>query len=167
MSGFATGWLLTAVVICSAWLLPGTTPDWIGEALPDGVLQAQCSDDSCAAEQCGSGPDSWSLISSEGAPSTRTMHSAVWTGTEMLVWGGGNAKSECLNTGGRYDPVTDRWSPMTLENAPAPRYMMRPDAGVWTGRQFLVVGGYDLNTEFGTSHGWSPAPAMQLYQRVR
>jgi N-acetylneuraminic acid mutarotase len=109
----------------------------------------------------------WTPISTNGAPGERSSHVAVWTGTEMLVWGGGNAKSECLNTGGRYDPATDRWLPMTLESVPAPRYMMRPDAGIWTGKQLLVVGGYDLNTEFSSSHAWTPAPAMQLYQRVR
>ena len=34
-----------------------------------------------------------------------------------------------------------------------------------TGRQLLVYGGYDLNTEFGSSHRWSPAAPMRLYQR--
>lgn len=109
----------------------------------------------------------WSPISTHHAPGERSSHLAAWSGSEMIVWGGGNSKSECLNTGARYDPKTDRWWPLTGESAPAPRFMMRPDAGLWTGREFYVVGGYDLNTEFGTSHAWSPAPALALYQRVR
>jgi beta-lactamase regulating signal transducer with metallopeptidase domain/N-acetylneuraminic acid mutarotase len=109
----------------------------------------------------------WSPISTNGAPSERSSHMAVWTGKEMIIWGGANARYDCLNTGGRYNPATDRWMTLTVENAPAPRYMMRPDSGIWTGKQLLVVGGYDLNTEFSVSHGWLPAPAMHLYQLAR
>ena len=107
----------------------------------------------------------WKPIASSGAPAERASHTTVWTGEEMLVWSGANAKSECLNTGGRYDPTTGRWRPLTVENAPAPRYMMRTDNGIWTGQQFLVFGGFDLNSEFGIGHAWSPAPTMHLYQR--
>jgi len=107
----------------------------------------------------------WKPISINGAPGERSSHMAVWSGTEMLVWGGGTSKGECLNTGGRYDPISDRWTPLAMDGAPAPRFMMRPDAGIWTGKQFLVCGGYDLNTEFGSAHAWSPPPVMQLFQR--
>ena len=109
----------------------------------------------------------WTPLPTNGAPVERGSHLAAWTGAEMVVWGGSNAKAECLNTGGRYDPKTGRWLPLTVESAPAPRYMMRPDAALWSGQELYVVGGYDLNTEFGTSHMWSPAPAMHLYQRSR
>jgi beta-lactamase regulating signal transducer with metallopeptidase domain/N-acetylneuraminic acid mutarotase len=111
--------------------------------------------------------DRWTPITINGAPGKRSSHIAVWTGTDMIVWGGGNAKSECLNTGGRYDPKTDRWVPMAVESAPAPRIMMRPDAGIWTGKQLLVFGGYDLNTEFDIGHRWSPPQAVRLFQRSR
>ena len=109
----------------------------------------------------------WTPLAQPGAPSDRSCHLAVWDGAEMIVWGGATIGGECFNTGGRYDPVLDRWTPLTLNNAPVPRYMQRPDAGVWTGRQLLVFGGYDYNIEFGVSAGWSPAPAMHLYQRSR
>ena len=42
-------------------------------------------------------------------PDARRGHSAVWTGTELIVWGGGNENVD-LNTGGRYNPATDTWS---------------------------------------------------------
>jgi len=32
--------------------------------------------------------DSWALISMLNAPSARYLHTAVWTGTKMVVWGG-------------------------------------------------------------------------------
>ena len=40
------------------------------------------------------------------------MHTAVWTGTEMVVWGGVTITGGIhLNTGGRYNPANDTWTP--------------------------------------------------------
>lgn len=33
-------------------------------------------------------PDTWTATTSTGAPAPRGFHSAVWTGAEMIVWGG-------------------------------------------------------------------------------
>ena len=46
------------------------------------------------------GTNSWTAVNTTNAPSARIDYPAVWTGSEMIVWGGyaGNA----LNTGGRY-----------------------------------------------------------------
>ncbi len=46
------------------------------------------------------GADSWTATAISNAPLGRSGHTAVWTGSEMIVWGGGN--SGFLNTGGRY-----------------------------------------------------------------
>jgi hypothetical protein len=32
--------------------------------------------------------DTWANVTTAGAPAIRTIHTAVWTGTEMIVWGG-------------------------------------------------------------------------------
>jgi hypothetical protein len=32
--------------------------------------------------------NSWSTVTTMGAPSVRSFHTAVWTGSEMIVWGG-------------------------------------------------------------------------------
>src|SRR5262249_13215739 len=62
--------------------------------------------------------DSWTRTSSNDALRARTSHTAVWTGNEMLVWGGrSNYGGPPGDMGGRYDPVLDIWRPMTLENA--------------------------------------------------
>jgi hypothetical protein len=45
--------------------------------------------------------DSWQPTTSINAPSPRSQHSAVWTGGEMIVWGGGNEAIK-LASGGRY-----------------------------------------------------------------
>jgi hypothetical protein len=42
--------------------------------------------------------DSWIATNSTSAPNARYDHSAVWTGNEMIVWGGAGGG----NTGGRY-----------------------------------------------------------------
>src|SRR5207247_6100434 len=44
--------------------------------------------------------DSWTATSTTNAPAGRFAHTAVWTGSEMIVWGGYNGGF--LNTGGRY-----------------------------------------------------------------
>ena len=48
--------------------------------------------------------DSWTATSTTNAPeSTIQYPNAVWTGSEMIVWGGyGNSGN--LDTGGRYNP---------------------------------------------------------------
>ena len=55
--------------------------------------------------------DSWVATSTTNAPSARASHTAVWTGSEMIVWGGFDGfNGFVVNTGGRYDPSTDTWS---------------------------------------------------------
>jgi len=84
--------------------------------------------------------DSWTPTSTVGAPLRREFQNAVWTGTEMLVWGG-CADVYCferLRSGGRYDPATDSWAPMSEVGAPLKRYW---HDGVWTGTEMIVWGG--------------------------
>ena len=46
--------------------------------------------------------DTWTPT--PGPPDPRYRHTAVWTGNEMIVWGGYNFNLGDLNTGGRYNP---------------------------------------------------------------
>ena len=85
--------------------------------------------------------NSWSGITVAYAPSARSNHTAVWTGSEMIVWGGGNATST-FNDGGKYNPSTDSWIPTSLTNAPAAKV---DHTAVWTGARMIVWGG-NLNT---------------------
>ena len=57
------------------------------------------------ADAAGDCVDNWNATSTNGAPDPRIYHTVVWTGTEMIVWGGGAD----LNTGGKYNPSTDSW----------------------------------------------------------
>ncbi len=85
--------------------------------------------------------DQWEAMSTVGAPAGRGSHTAVWAGTELIVWGGIDASGEVV-TGGRYDPVTDTWQPTSILGAPAKR--MRHVA-VWTGSRMLIWGGWSDN----------------------
>ena len=81
--------------------------------------------------------DSWTTIESDGAPSPRHSHTAVWTGTHMLIWGGFGL-TELETDGGRYDPATNSWSAMTDTDAPTGR---TGHSAVWTGESMMVWGG--------------------------
>src|SRR5437588_5249662 len=55
----------------------------------------------------GCGGDTWTPTNLTGAPDARWIHTAVWTGSEMIIWGGDSSCCGFLNTGGQYNPSTD------------------------------------------------------------
>jgi hypothetical protein len=63
--------------------------------------------------------DSWTATTTTNAPTGRYAHTAVWTDTEMIIWGG--LAPGLTGTGGRYNPETDRWTPTSTTNAPSAR----------------------------------------------
>src|SRR6266568_1282941 len=84
----------------------------------------------------------WTPVTTDGAPGPRADHTAIWTGREMIVWGG-RVISRSLSdppyqAGGRYDPASDRWQPTRTWSAPAARY---GHTAVWTGSEMIVWGG--------------------------
>jgi hypothetical protein len=97
--------------------------------------------------------DSWTPISNSGAPGGRTMHSTVWTGSQMIVFGGLNGV-DAIKTGGRYDPSGDSWTPTSAIAAPFARFS---HAAVWTGSQMIIWGG--TNTFDWLDHGRVYDPA--------
>src|SRR5207247_6227869 len=74
---------------------------------------------------------------------------AVWTGSEMIVWGGMNSDPfpSPFNTGGSYDPSTDSWTATTTTGAPAGLTL---SAAVWTGSQMIVWGGFGASLPSNT-----------------
>ena len=84
--------------------------------------------------------DQWTPITTNGAPQGRVEHYAVWTGSKMIVWGGGiltgtaNVNSS-LNTGGRYDPSTDQWLGLQTDGAPPATVTAAP---VWPCVDFII-----------------------------
>ncbi|MDP8937331.1 MAG: hypothetical protein M3O23_06335 [Actinomycetota bacterium] len=105
------------------------------------------------AAGCGSDPPSagggdrgrWRAVAA--APlSGRFLPAMVWTGREMLVWGGAGCQGGCAGRdlqprgdGAAYDPSTDTWRPMP----PSPLTARMGPLAVWSGRELLVWGGMD------------------------
>jgi hypothetical protein len=103
-----------------------------GEAADPDQTQAQRERD--ADPGCG---QPWCPITTTGAPSPRVRHTALWTGTEMIVlWGDDDLFP--FEDGARYDPRTDTWTPMSMAGAPEPRVFT---TAIWTGSEMIVWGG--------------------------
>jgi N-acetylneuraminic acid mutarotase len=103
--------------------------------------------------------NSWAPTSTgPNVPRARQDHAAVWTGTEMLVWGGYNVLGPGdppLNTGGRYDPSNDSWiATATSAGEPTAR---REHTAVWTGTEMIVWGGYEYVFELNTGGRYTPS----------
>ncbi len=102
--------------------------------------------------------DLWQPVATAGAPTARVSHTAVWTGNQMIVWGGSNNLS-FLATGGRYDPSQNAWLGVSTSGAPAAR---ANHTAVWTGDQMIVWGG-DLAGSLGvTNSGGRYTPSAGL-----
>jgi|GEM_PF-3458994 len=98
--------------------------------------------------------DTWTATTTLGAPVVRFAHTAIWTGSRMIVWGGESGTP--LATGGSYDPASDQWTPTSTINAPFARLY---HSAVWTGSQMIVWGGFnDFNQTYPTAGGrYNPA----------
>ena len=102
------------------------------------------------------GTNSWTATTTSNAPTARDSHTAIWTGSEMVVWGGfDNFNFADLNTGGRYNPNTNTWTPTSLNSVPDAR---ENHSAVWTGSEMIVWGGFneDLFEDFNTGGRYNP-----------
>ena len=106
--------------------------------------------------------DRWTETSSTGAPQDRHMHSAVWTGSKMIIWGGRRTvnapgqnygQSYDVNSGGIYDPRTDSWTSLSVTGAPRARWA---HIAVWTGIEMLVFGGNSASANINSGGRFRP-----------
>ncbi len=107
--------------------------------------------------------DQWKPTSTINAPAARVDHTAIWTGTEMIVWGGFGDyyASNIGQTGGRFNPATDSWLPTTTQGAPAGR---NAHAAVWTGTEMIVWGGSSTSLGMNTNTGGIYDPSTDSWQ---
>lgn len=89
----------------------------------------------------------------------RTLHTAVWTGREMIVWGG-TLDGEATD-GAAYDPAADTWR--LLATAPLPARAAHE--AVWTGREMVVWGGIGIDG-VPTADGAAYDPAADTWRPV-
>jgi len=102
--------------------------------------------------------NTWRPISNIGAPSARSECATVWTGTEMIVWGGNSGYTAA---GGRYNPATDTWTAMPTAGGPG--YDYKNSSSVWTGTEMLIVLG---DSTADTSEGWRYNPTTNLWSAM-
>jgi N-acetylneuraminic acid mutarotase len=98
----------------------------------------------------------WRSIATKGAPSARTNPSVVWTGQELIVWGGVSCdplNPGYLDTGARYDPATDVWHPMSHSGALLGRAL---STAIWTGHDVLIWGGTWGAGDLGDGRRYDP-----------
>lgn len=135
MKSFANGFRW-AVFPAAAWLLSGL----IG--CSDNVETGTTSSSSSGGTYVPK-PIEWTAISDSGAPSPRHLHSAVWTGSKMIIWGGyTNGMPTATSAGAIYDPETQSWKATSEMGAPTARHS---HTAVWTGSKMIVWGGYSNN----------------------
>jgi hypothetical protein len=101
--------------------------------------------------------DAWRELTAVGAPSPRAGHVAVWTGEALLVWGGTDG-ARALADGAAFDPWDDVWRPLpSPADTPADAAARDGAAGVWTGAELILVGGWD-HTDRAAPLGWRYQP---------
>jgi N-acetylneuraminic acid mutarotase len=97
--------------------------------------------------------DNWTATSIANVPDGRRLHTAVWTGSEMIVWGGAGENEIPLNTGGGYNPGTDSWTATSTTNAPEPR---SSHTAVWIGSEMIIWGGGTTSGLFDSGGRYTP-----------
>ncbi|MCX6879577.1 MAG: galactose oxidase [Verrucomicrobia bacterium] len=127
---------------------------WGGVGTSPGIL-----DDGGRYNPAGAG--TWAAVNTTGAPAARADHTAVWTGSEMIVWGGA-VQGGLLNDGGGFDPSSDRWTAVTTSGAPAAR---TDHTAVWAGSEMIVWGGRGDAGYLNDTWSYTPGKVMVLYQK--
>ena len=78
--------------------------------------------------------------------SGRVGFAAVWTGKQVLLWGGTSVPGEATQAPGIvYDPRTDRWA--AIPTAPLSPHFA--PIAAWTGHAMIVWGGANLRSPYG------------------
>ncbi len=106
-----------------------------------------------SGEVIGCTDDTWTATSITNAPSGRIHHTAVWTGSEMIIWGGSHGIT-FFDTGGRYNPSTDSWTATSITNAPSGR---ESHTAVWSGSEVIVWGGFGTFGYSNTGGRYNPS----------
>lgn len=107
--------------------------------------------------------DTWTDIP-EAPIDGRSSMFTVWTGEEMIVWGGSikvdNTLQGLAGDGAAYDPETRTW----LLLPPAPLGRKNPGVAVWTGNEMIIGGNGDATDG---DPGWAAYdPATDVWQSI-
>jgi hypothetical protein len=112
--------------------------------------------------------DKWREIS---PPRTRPLEArtTVWTGREMILWGGeeGDGSHERPDDGVAYDPDSDTWRKLSR----SPNWSLAGHSAVWTGSEMIVWGGVGMGDEgaayLPSEDSWRELPPPPVRGRER
>jgi hypothetical protein len=169
--------------LAAAGLVVATIPVWAGTTAKPRSVQIISpppptrpdSGGGCSAQSpgCGSAQGTAARLATmtwSTAPSPpltpRYGSTTVWTGTELLVWGGVDNQNgnTAFNDGAAYNPQARTWTPMP----PSPLSPRLNAFAVWTGSQALFWGGnhsaplIDGATYNPATRGWAMMPPSPL-----
>jgi N-acetylneuraminic acid mutarotase len=100
----------------------------------------------------GSLVNQWLTLNSVTPPAPRFRHSAVWTGTRMIIWGGADAAGARAD-GASLDPLTGVWTTISTTGAPTARY---GHSAIWNGTRMVIWGGTNGTTFFNDGAAYDP-----------
>ncbi|HYH49791.1 MAG TPA: hypothetical protein VEG38_09605 [Acidimicrobiia bacterium] len=109
--------------------------------------------------------DRWEVLPPAPIPG-RLGATAVWTGREVLFWGGAAGHDRFFADGAAYDPTTRRWRALP----PAPLIPRTDHQATWTGKEMFVWGGISrccpVNSELHVPSAAAYDPATNLWRRM-
>lgn len=81
--------------------------------------------------------NTWTAMSTSGAPLGRYLASSVAAGTDVVIWGGYNPSGGILKTGAVYHTGTNTWTAMSTTNAPATG-SIEPAMAYYNGNVYVI-----------------------------
>jgi hypothetical protein len=137
----------------------GTEAIWTGKE----AIFLLATEDRLQGQAYDPATDTWRTIAT--APLASRSHTvAVWTGSEVIVWGGGAPDDPSAVSGAAYDPIDDSWR--KIADAPIGLNLI---SGMWTGREMLVFGSLLDNrniAETKTAVGAAYNPATDKWREL-
>ena len=106
----------------------------------------------------------WTALPALNAPMGRAGHTAVWTGSEMIIWVGFAvpASPALSNDGARFNPTSQTWTAMNISSPPPARYV---HSAVWTGSEMIILGGSGSTFPFPDTWSYTLPKTLIMYQR--
>ncbi len=90
----------------------------------------------------------------DGAPAGSYRHAAVWTGDQMIIYGGTNESRSALPQASAYDPRSERWTNL---NVPAAFGARTAPQMIWTGSEAFIWGGFSAQSQQQSEWNYSGA----------
>jgi N-acetylneuraminic acid mutarotase len=134
---------------------PGDTDSTKASCSVADTVRTRTCDDKCQWSEFSSCdlPRGWLDTVMPSAPLTgRAFHSAVWTGSKMLIWGGGYS-STYNSDGAAYDLASNSWKTLASSGLSG----RRQQATAWTGSKMIVWGGRNGSGPFKDGSVYDPA----------